>query len=330
MTMARRTIVRPGQPGVFHCVSRCVRQAFLCGFDRSTGRNLDHRKEWIRLRLKELASIFAVEVYSYAVMSNHCHVVLRVDPGRVGEWSGEEVVSRWLRLFPKERDRQGRPVPVTEAAFRVLVADEAGLATKRKRLGDLSWFMRCLNERIARRANAEDECKGRFWEGRFKCTRLEDEGAILSCMSYVDLNPVRAGQADRPEESRHTSIHERIKARGAGAKGKRAGWLAPIGEVRAGGAERPWRLGEEDYLRVVDRTGRLVREDKPGSIPRELAPILERLELEPANWVETVRGYGGLYQRIAGKVARLRQAAVESGQRWFRGRSSSLWVYRAA
>ena len=201
MTMARTAVVLENEAGIYHCVSRCVRRAFLCGWDPYSGKNYQHRKGWVQQRVRELSSLFAVEVCAYAVMSNHLHLVLRSDPREVLEWSDEKVAGRWFRLFPGGRDSKGEPNVADPAAVRRFLEDAERIRCCRARLGNLSWFMRCLNERIARRANREDACTGRFWEGRFKCQRLEDEGAVLACMAYVDLNPVRAGLADCPGAS---------------------------------------------------------------------------------------------------------------------------------
>jgi REP element-mobilizing transposase RayT len=170
----------------------------LCGEDIYSGKNYEHRRGWIRNRLKELSLIFGVEVFSYAVMSNHLHIVIRNRPDLVKSWSDEEVVKRWSWLFPKEREDTGNPLPPIPAYVHNFLKDSEKLSVCRQRLGSLSWFMRCLNEKIARRANQEDQCSGRFWEGRFKSQPLLDEGAILACMAYVDLNPVRENLLRHP------------------------------------------------------------------------------------------------------------------------------------
>jgi len=212
MGLPRSSYVREGEEGVYHCFSRCVRRAFLCGFDPLTLRDFSHRKAWLVERLRNLAAIFAIEVCAYAIMETHYHCVLRTRPDIVALWSDWEVATRWLTLFPRHRDMNGSPLPPLEEEIRALADCPERIALLRKRLCSLSWFMGQLNESIARAANKEDKVKGRFWEARFKCQALLDEAAITACMVYVDLNPVRAGLAGTPEESDFTSIQERIRA----------------------------------------------------------------------------------------------------------------------
>jgi putative transposase len=212
MALPRSTYVQEGQEGVYHCFGRCVRRAYLYGFDPLTRRDFSHRKAWLVDRLRHLAVIFAIEVCAYAVMENHYHVILRTRPDIVALWSDWEVATRWLTLFPRHRDLKGSPIPPVENEIRALADCPERIARLRQRLSSLSWFMGRLNEFIARAANKEDSVKGRFWESRFKCQALLDEAAIAACMVYVDLNPIRAGLARTPEESDFTSIHERIRA----------------------------------------------------------------------------------------------------------------------
>jgi hypothetical protein len=178
-----------------------VRRAFLCGHDRVTGQCFDHRKGWIVEKLADLTDVFAVQICAYAVLSNHFHLVLHVGSGRARTWSDSEVFERYGKLFPGAAALWPEPSP-SVAADRVRL--------RRARLHDVSWFMRCLNESIARRANVEDDCKGRFWEGRFRSQALLDTGGLLTCMSYVDLNPIRANLAASREESDFTSIQQRL------------------------------------------------------------------------------------------------------------------------
>jgi putative transposase len=212
MALPRSKYVKDGQEGVYHCFSRCVRRAFLYGYDTFTNRDFSHRKAWLLDRLRYLAAIFAIEVCAYAIMENHYHTILRTRPDIVASWSDWEVATRWLTLFPRHRAIGGKTALPAEEEIRALVQCPERIAQLRQRLCSLSWFMGRLNEFIARAANKEDGVKGRFWEARFKCQALLDEAAIAACMVYVDLNPIRAGLAATPEESDFTSIQKRIRA----------------------------------------------------------------------------------------------------------------------
>jgi len=196
---------------IVHAVQRCVRRAFLAGVDRETGKDFSFRKEWIRRRMEALASVFAMDVLSYAVMSNHLHVILRNRPDVVAAWSDKEVAIRWLKVFPGRRMEEHLADP-TDNDVKTLAGDAERMTEIRGRLSDISWFMRSLAEPIARMANHQDECTGRFWEGRFKAQRIVDEAGLLACAMYVDLNPVRAAIAESPESSPHTSAFDRIEA----------------------------------------------------------------------------------------------------------------------
>ncbi len=211
MTFPRSMLVSLDDTAWYHCVSRCVRRAFLCGEDRLTGKNFDHRRAWIAQRIKELAGVFAIDVAAYAVMSNHYHLVAHIDEARARGWDTEETLTRWTQIFtgPLLVARYLSPARTEMDPAEIAQVEEMA-ATYRSRLHDLSWFMRILNESLARQANAEDGCTGRFWEGRFKSQALLDEQALLAAMAYVDLNPVRAGIAGSLETSDYTSIQERL------------------------------------------------------------------------------------------------------------------------
>jgi len=355
MATARRLLVDPAEGGVFHCTARCVRRAYLCGWDELTKRSFEHRRAWVRDRVKELAGVFGVHVFAYAVMSNHLHVVLSTDPKGVTGWTDEEVARRWLTLFPGPGGRRGRPPEA--AAVATFCQDPERLARCRGRLADVSWFMRCLNEPIARRANREDDCKGRFWEGRFHCQRLEDPGALLACMTYVDLNPVRARLAVTPEASEFTSAQDRSLAlcarrqlaveptadktptaaqevlrQQACAESSRDQWLVPFPPPKSPATlddPRTWLygLGEEEYLKVLDQTGRQIRTGKRGHLPDDLRPVLERLDLDVEEWVDTVARYGSLFHRLTGKLSALRTWARAKKLAWLHGHRGARLLY---
>ncbi|MBU6237065.1 MAG: hypothetical protein KGQ51_04485 [Planctomycetes bacterium] len=217
----RSELFNPNEVGIVHCIQRCVRRAFLAGKDPVTGKDYGARREWIRERLECLASVFGLDVLTYAILSNHMHIVLRNRPDVVAQWSDKEVARRWLSLFPGQRldEFLGQP---TQSQIDAMVRDGGRIAEIRERLSNPSWFMRALAEPIARLANREDECTGRFWEGRFKAQAIRDEAGLLACSMYVDLNPIRAAMAMTPEESLHTSAYDRIE----GMQGKKIASMA--------------------------------------------------------------------------------------------------------
>jgi len=307
MGYPRHMYVQPGVPGIYHCVSRCVRRAFLCGEDPLTGRSFAHRKRWVEERILELADIFAVAVHAYAVMSNHVHVAIEVDPDTALAWPEREVARRWLRLF---RGSQSVASATTESRIEALAAQPERIATLRQRLGDLSWFMRCLKEPIARRANREDECSGRFWEGRFKSQTLLDEPAVLACMVYVDLNPVRAGAAPTPEVSVYTSLRRRCDTNTL------AGPLAPVATSITGAH---FSLTSANYLELVNWTGRALHPAKRGAIPGHAPAILTRMALRPTQWLCQVPATESQYWRAIGRAESIVRKAQQLGQCWLRG-----------
>jgi len=344
MTTARCKIVRRESPGVYHCTVRCVRRAFLCGFDRSSGRNYEHRRDWVVGRLGALSRIFDVEVYAYCAMSNHLHVVLKTRPDRAAQWTDQDVARRWLELYPPRIPGADGPAQRSHAmslALDALARDAQRIALLRERLASLSWFMKSLNEFIARKANKEDDCKGRFWEGRFRCQRLDDEAAILACMCYVDLNPIRAGMAISLSESRFTSALERIerlRASHTSASGdaRIADPLAPkltpsatprVPLIDLDGPESPFAYwGERQYLDILDASGRQIRGDRPGFIPQDVRPLLESLDLNPEEWINTLRQYNRRFGPVAGSLASLERAAAQLGKRWLKGARAAALI----
>lgn len=272
MTRPRSALVSPADTRWYHCISRCVRRAFLCGVDHASGRDFDHRRLWLTDRILELSRLFAIDVAAYAVMSNHYHLVLHLAPERAAGWTDEEVLRRWTHLYAgpplvgRYLSGQGSSLDRTE-----LERVKECAVVFRNRLKDLSWYIRLLNESIARKANLEDNCSGRFWEGRFKSQALLDSPALISAMIYVDLNPIRAGMAATLEASVHTSIHTRLREL---QRGTPEAMLMPFDATR----RTQWAIpfGLEDYIALADWTGRQHRPGKRGAIPE----ILPRLGLD--------------------------------------------------
>jgi len=302
----------------YHCISRCVRRAFLCGKDSHTGFDFEHRRQWIVDRIKLLCSVYAIDLCAFAIMSDHYHVVLRIDAAQAKQWSDIEVARRWMQIF-------SGPVLMHQYLGNADMTDPeldnvANLiSTWRHRLADLSWFMRCLNEPIARLANAEDHCTGRFWEGRFKSQALLDARAVLACMAYVDLNPIRAAMARTPEQSDYTSIQERILQ-------PKDSCLRPFAEHDDDGIP----FGLKDYLDMVDWAGREIKHNKRGYIPAHTPPILTRLRMDASPVLDYLGKADQPTFAALGPVSALRAFAQSLGQCFVKGQvlGKQLWPER--
>jgi REP element-mobilizing transposase RayT len=214
MATPRSQLIDPELALHYHLVSRCVRRSWLCGRDRNTGKNYNHRKAWLEERLLHLAQYFAIEIDAFAIMDNHFHLVIFFDPKECLRWSDNEVAYRWCEAFPVKTIREDP----AEAEYlktlqrESLLAQPLLLARCRKTLGSVSDFMKHLKQPLAWRANREDRCTGHFFEGRFYCGALLSEDAVLAAMAYVDLNPVRAKIASCIEQCRDSSITMRLQA----------------------------------------------------------------------------------------------------------------------
>jgi REP element-mobilizing transposase RayT len=213
MATPRSQLIDPEYPMHYHLVSRCVRRSWLCGFDRPTNKDYEHRKHWLVKRLFHLAQYFAIAVDAFAVMSNHFHLVVYFDPMESHRWSNEEVADRWLAVFPpgghshSEDERQSLIAIHRESLLQM----PERLAHARQTLGSLSMFMKHLKQPIAYQANKEDGCSGHFFEGRFYSGALLDENAVIAAMAYVDLNPIRAKIVQHVEEYKASSAYQRAR-----------------------------------------------------------------------------------------------------------------------
>ncbi|MEM9644282.1 MAG: hypothetical protein AAF989_04740 [Planctomycetota bacterium] len=362
--MSRREVVDPAQVQVFHTFQRCVRRAFLCGRDELTNRSFEHRRQWVRVRLEFLASVFGIDCLTFTVMENHLHLVLRTRPDVVAEWSDAEVAKRWLRLFPGRREKTGNPSETpSQNAINEIINQPEMLAERRRRLSDISWWMRCISEDIARRANLEDKCTGRFWEGRFRLQTILDEAGLLACAAYVDLNPIRAAIADTPESSAFTGAKERIddlsqtngrtETKGQVAPGThqwerseqclKSGWMSPIEMdeksdpvgpcVDDSGRRASFKgflaLPLKKYLELLDWTGRQVRSDKIGAIPKHLLPILTRIGVDSGSWCSLVETFDSVFKTAAGTPASLAREAIRRKRNWLCAPENPLGVSSA-
>ncbi len=320
MTIPRRQQICLAETCYYHCISRCVRRAFLCGSDPLSGKSYQHRRGWIEQQLLAQSRAFCIDLVGYAIMSNHYHVIVKVKPGLAAALSAEAILARWRQLYRLNplmaRFEAGEPLTNTE---KEIVDNE--INRMRQTLMSISRFMAYLNERIARKANVEDGCKGRFWEGRFRSQAILDDTALLQCLAYVDLNPVRAGISQNPIQSEYTSIKRRLAGNSSGL----LRFKSDVPEATTDHNYLPFHLN--DYLQLVDWSGRIIREDKRGAIPKAVPPLIDQLDITPAQWQTAMKPSVPWHQKALGSSTLIKKYCQAIDQRWlWQGRYSLLYT----
>lgn len=327
MTIARKNIVDNQTPGFYHCTNRCVRRTFLCGFDKFTNKDYSHRKDWLEKRMIELCHVFAVELFAFAVMDNHYHIVLYLEPLVPLKWSDEEIAEKWLQAY-LGRLNDTKFAKQRELKKQAIMADKDKLALYRERLGSLSWFMSRLNEPLAKQSNKEDICTGRFWEGRYFAQALLDEASVLSVMAYVDLNPIRAKLAETLEDSTNTSIKKRLNS---------INEVDPI-EVQAtldssitsfSNKVKRKRLPMtvKCYIELVEWTGKAIHYPNKHTMPNHIQSSLQQLNLQQNHWLKQIEHYGINYCHFVGPIELIKEKAKQLNLKWMKGNKAARLLF---
>ena len=342
---ARRKLLGRDRKAVYHCWVRCVRRAFLCGLDPLTGRDFSHRRDWILTREEQLAALFAIEVEFHAELSNHLHLMLRSRPDVAKRWSPHEVARRYLTIMRIAKCMSDDlPLP-NEKRIEQAVRNKKRIQQMRRRLSNISWFMGILCENIARRANQEDECTGRFFETRFKCRECADPHGMLICALYVDLNPIKAGEAASPRTARYTSAYQRILAQEQrpNSPNRADGWLGELtlreetlqDETIAFSSRWGRRASDlglleislENYLRLLQWTARQLRSGQRTAVPKDVETLLDYLEVNEEAWLDTLQRYDSVFCHAVGTPAALEKVAQRMGRSCLKGASASRRLF---
>ena len=321
MTRPRYQQILPRVTPYYHVMGRCTQGLSLMG-ERNpiTGENTADRKGWIETHLEHVARAFCIDVCKYALMDNHYHLLLHINMRKAKKLPMAEVIYRWHMMFEGD-DLSHRYIKKEKLTGKERRQLERLVKKWRKRLWNISWFMRCFNQYVSYRCNSESGNKGTFWQSRYKIKGLFSYAAILACCIYIDLNPVRAGLALTPETSDYTSFKKRLDALHLPGSVS-ADWLYPFRKDSTHAQKQqkdclPFTMKE--YMELLDETGRVARPDKPGKIAKHLPPILERLQFSQEQWLEVITHYDNHFKRFIAPASMMKKLAIELKQKWLQG-----------
>ena len=189
MPRIARLLVK-GEPAVYHVISRTALDGFVLG---------DSEKDHLLNLIKRLSTIYFAEVLGFCLMGNHFHLLVRMDPG---EEYGDEEIKRRFSLYYGEESK--------------ITLSEGQIPYLRAKWGSLSEYVKEIKQGFSRFYNRRHERRGFFWSDRFKSVIVDEGETLINCLAYIDLNPVRAGIVEKPEEYRWSSIGYHIQRKNEG------------------------------------------------------------------------------------------------------------------
>jgi putative transposase len=201
----------------YHCISRTTDRAFV--FEGA------EEKELCSKIMRKLSAFLGIGVVTYVLMSNHFHLLVEVpDRAELPPLTEEELLDLLPTLYDhvfvdtvRQELERARQLPSAEAQNAAVAKI---LERFEKRRGDLAIFMKEFKHRVTRYINKKRQRIGTLWESRYKSVLIEgNEGALLTVAAYIDLNPVRAGIVERPEDYRWCGYAEAAAGKAVARKG---------------------------------------------------------------------------------------------------------------
>jgi len=186
--------------GSFHIISRVAGGEFL--FTESD-------KEFFLKRLERLAAGFFLEIHAFCIMSNHFHILATGLEKEARSASKDELIRRYRLIYGKNAEP---PAGTYDSSYQLIPDADGGEERLRRRLGSISRFVQELKQSFSRWYNKRYERYGYLWGDRFKGVIVSKGEAQLACSAYIDLNPVRAGLVQKPEDYRWCSLGLRVRA----------------------------------------------------------------------------------------------------------------------
>ena len=169
-----------GEPAVYHVISRTALDGFVLG---------DVEKEYLLTLIQQLSAVYFTEVLGFCLMGNHFHLLVRMLPETA--FTDAEIRTRFQRYYGPDSERQ---------------LTDGQLPTLRAKWASLSDYVKEIKQGFSRWYNKRHGRKGFFWGERFKSVLVENGDTLVNCLAYIDLNPVRAGLVERPEDYRWCSL----------------------------------------------------------------------------------------------------------------------------